>query len=150
MNSDILRGVRISARGSGAIPAAGYTGNSALATDWLDTAGLVGPITAVAESEANSAISGTLSIEHATSASGASGATVTADSDFPGGREAQGANTTGGVDWAAGTAASAALSYNGTRRYVRAHLTVRNSTNATVNADVSVVLMGMPQVTPDR
>ena len=152
MNSDMMRHSIVSADGARNIPGAGYTGNSDLLTDWISTADCVGPVTVIGVTTAgNAAISGTLSLDHATSAAGAGSATVTDDAHFPGGREAQGANATGGRDFAAGSALSAALSYNGPRGFVRGRLRVANSTNATVAVGVSLVAIADPQVAdPNR
>jgi len=151
MNSDYLRGMTVSAGGGRSVPAAGYTGNTDLLTDWIDTAELVGPVTVIGvTTEGNAALSGTLSIDHATSAAGAGSTTVTDDGDFAGGRDANGVNSTGGLDFAANAALSGAISYAGDRRYVRGRLRIANSTNATVNVGASVVALGTPQLTPAR
>jgi len=151
MNSDYLRGATVSAGGARSIPAAGYTGNTDLLTDWIDTAQLVGPVTVIGvTTEGHASISGTLSIDHATSAAGAGSATVTDEADFPGGRDTQGVNATGGLDFAVSNALDGAISYNGDRRYVRGRLRIDNASNATVNVGVSVVALGTPQITPER
>lgn len=152
MNSDYLRGATVASRGDVQVVAAGTT----LVTDYIDTASLVGPVTFIATAAANAQLSHTFTIEAATArgatpaANGAGNATVTADADFPGGREAQGANANGQITAAANTALDAALSYNGDSRYVRGRLVVANASNATQNVAVSLVGIGMPQVVPAR
>ena len=147
MNSDYLRHSIVSARGEANIPGAGYTGNADLITDWIDVGECVGPVTVIGvTSEGNAAISGTLSIDHATSAAGAGSATVTDDAHFPGGRAEQGVNATGGKDFAVSTALNGAISYNGPRGYIRGRLRIANSGNATVNVSVSLVTIGTPRV----
>jgi len=147
MNSDYLRHATVSSGGARSIPAAGYTGNTDILTDWIDTAQLVGPVTVVGvTTEGHASISGTLSLDHATSDAGAGSATVTDDADFVGGREGNGVNATGGRDFAVNNALSGAISYRGDRRYVRGRLRIANASNATVNVGVSLVAIGMPQV----
>jgi len=141
----------VSADGARNVPAAGYTGNADLLTDWVDTAELVGPVTVIGVTTAgHAALSGTLSIDHATSAAGAGSATVTDDADFVGGRDENGVNSTGGLDFAADAALSGAITYGGSRRYIRGRLRVANASNATVNVGASLVAVGIPQVTPER
>ena len=147
MRSD-MRGLTVSGRGSSSIPAAGYTGNAALTTGWIDVSKIVGVPTFRGVVASHASISGTLSIQHATSAAGAGSETVTEDDHFPGGRATQGANATGGVDYAAGTALDAALSYNGPRRFVRGVLTVANATGGAITTEATVVGVAMPQVEP--
>lgn len=144
MNRD-MRDLTTSGAGTASLTAATVD----LRTDYIDVATLVGPVTAIGVIADNSNLSGTLALEHATSAAGASSATVTEDSDFPGGRDAQGANATGGNDIAAG-GGSAALSYNGSRQFVRAHLRINRGGGANINANCSVVLVGQPQIAPAR
>lgn len=140
--SDMLRQVNVATARITAVAAAG----TAVETPWVDVSDAIGPVVVVAESASHASISGTLSIQHATSATGAGSATVTDDSDFPGGRDANGANATGGNDWAANTSGSVALSYSGERRYIRAHVQANNATNASITHDVSVAVLKMPQV----
>ena len=147
MKSDYLRHSIVSADGARNIPAAGYTGNTDLLSDFVDVSECVGPVTVIGvTTEGHASISGTLSIDHATSAAGAGSATVTDEAHFPGGREAQGVNNTGGRDFAVSTALSGAISYNGPRRFIRGRLRIANASNATVNVGVSLVVIGTPQV----
>ena len=152
MNSDMLRHSIVSADGARNIPAAGYTGNTDLLTDWISTADCVGPVTVIGvTTEGHAQISGTLSIDHATSAAGAGSTTVTEDAHFPGGREAQGVNNTGGRDFAVSNALSGAISYNGPRGFVRGRLRIANAGGSTVNVGVSLVAIADPQVAdPNR
>jgi len=151
MNSDMLRHSIVSADGARNIPAAGYTGNTDLLTDWIDVSQLVGPVTAIGiTTEGHASISGTLSLDHATSAAGAGSTTVTDEDHFPGGRDAQGVNSTGGKDFAASNALAGAISYNGPRQYVRGRLRIANASTATVNVGVSLVIIGTPQVATER
>lgn len=152
MKSDYLRHSIVSADGARNVPAAGYTGNTDLLTDFIDVSECVGPVTVIGLTTAgNAQLSGTLSIDHATSAAGAGSTTVTDDAHFVGGRESQGVNSTGGRDFAASTALDGAISYNGPRQFIRGRLRIANASNATVNVGVSLVAIGTPQVAdPNR
>jgi len=152
MKSDFMRHAIVSADGARNIPAAGYTGNSDLLTDWIDVSELVGNVTVIGVTTAGHAsISGTLSLDHATSAAGANSATVTADGDFAGGADANGVNNTGGRDFAVSNALDGAITYAGDRQFVRGRLRVNNASNATVTVGVSLVAIGQPQVSdPNR
>ena len=151
MNSDFLRGITVAgAAGTTSVPAAGYTGASALITGWVDTADTVGPVVIRGFVEQDAQLSGTLSIEHAASnavVAADAGTTVSDDADFPGGRAAQGVNATGGYDFVAADGLDAAISYNGSSRYIRGHLTLNNSSGV-VARDVALVAMTQPQVVP--
>jgi len=152
MKSDNMREATVQANGSVSVPAAGYTGASALITGWIDTADIVGPVVIRGYVEQNTNLSGTLSIESAaTSAAVAAnaGVTVTDDADFPGGRDAQGVNATGGKDFTAANGLDGAISYRGSNRYVRGHLTLNNASSGAVAADVALVALAQPQVVPD-
>lgn len=147
MNSDYLRGVEFEAEAASSVPATNLT----LTTDHIDMQdGFVGPIVARAKCPSNASLSGTLSFQQSATTTNGDFATITADANFPGGKAVQGVNTSGGEDFAAGTAADIALSVLPTARYVRAVFTVRNSTNAAITADAEVVLLAQPQVTPER
>jgi len=150
MNSDYLRGVTIAAAaGTTSVPAAGYVGNNSLETGWIDLQDTVGPVVVRGFVAQDANLSGTLSIQHATSAAGAGAATVTDDADILGGREANGINATGGYDYVAANGCDAAIAYSGDRRYVRGVLTVANASAGAVAKDVGLVAMVMPQVVPD-
>lgn len=152
MNSDYFRGATVASRGDLTIVAAGVT----FVTDYIDTAAIVGPVTFIATAASNAQLSYTFTIEAATargatpSANGTGNATVTDDDDFPGGRAAQGVNSSGQITSAVNNELSAAISYNGDSRYVRGRLVVANASNATQNVAVSIVGIGMPQITPAR
>jgi len=154
-NSDAMRGAAVSGAGSRSVPAAGYTGASGLITGWIETANIVGPVVFRCEVEGNSDLDGTFSLEHAaTSAAVAANAGVTVlAADLTGEGTFDGdtkVNNTGGADITAGTDFSAALGYRGSQRYVRGHLNLTNANSGAVTAEVSVVGMAMPQVTPAR
>ena len=153
MNSDFLRGVTIAgAAGTTSVPAAGYTGASALITGWIDTADIVGPVVIRGYVEQDTNLSGTLSVEAAaTSAAVAAnaGVTVSGADNFPGGRDAQGVNATGGYDFVAADGLDSAISVIGTARYVRGHLTLNNASSGAVAKDVALVAMVQPQVVPE-
>jgi len=149
MKSDYLRGITHSGRGTSSVPSAGYTGGNILTTGWIDVAQTVGPVTVVAHVESDPDLSGTLSLEHATSAAGAGAAVVTAEGDFAGGRDAAGANATGGKDFAVNEEFRGSLAYAGSRRYVRGRLSVANASSGAVAKEVSLVALVMPQVEPE-
>lgn len=152
MNSDFLRGITVAgAAGTTSVPAAGYTGAAALVTGWIDTSDIVGVPVVRGYVEQDGQLSGTLSIEHAASNAAVAanaGVTVTDDSDFPGGRDAQGVNATGGYDFVAADGLDASISYGGNSRYIRGHLTLNNSSGV-VAKDVALVVMAQPAVVPE-
>jgi len=151
MNSDYLRAITVQANGTTSVPAAGYTAGSALITGWIDTADVVGPVVIRGYVEQDTNLSGTLSIEHSASNAAVAanaGTTVTDDADFPGGRDAQGVNNTGGYDFVAADGLDASISYNGDSRYVRGHLTLNNASSGAVAKDVALVAMVQPGITP--
>lgn len=154
MNSDYLRFTTVAgAAGTVSVPAAGYTGASALITGWFDTSDIVGPAVVRCLVEQDTNLSGTLSIQHASSDAAVAanaGATVSDEDDFVGGRDTQGVNATGGLDFVAANGLDSAISYNGSSRYIRGHLTLNNASNSAVAKDVALVVMAMPQVTPER
>jgi len=148
MKSDILRYVDVASRGNLSVVAAGETFN----TYYLDTADTVGPVTFVAESSAaNAQLSFTFRLEDATAlptnstSAGTGNATVTRD-NIVGGDATEGLGSDGELDVAQGDQLSHALSYNGSKRYVRAVLVVANASSATQNVAVSVTGMRRPQV----
>jgi len=147
MNSDYLRGVDFQAKSATSIAAT----NTTLTTEHIDMQdGFVGPIVARAKCGSNASLSGTLSFQQSDSTTNSDFATINTEGEFPGGKDNQGVNATGGEDFAAGTAADIALSVLPTKRYVRAVFTVRNSTNAAITEDAEVVLLAQPQITPER
>jgi len=155
MNTDYLRGVTVGVDRR-SVPAAGFTGASALAGEWVDTHALAAPPVFRGRCGAHASLSGTLSIQ--VSASNADKtpnstdgvATVTAEADFAGGRDSQGVNSTGGLDFAANSELDAAITYIGDVRYARWHLTVANASNAAVVTNCGGATLAVPQVTPSR
>lgn len=156
-NSDALRGITVTGRGTGSVPATGYTGASGLVTAWVDTYDLQGPVVFRCEVEGNSDLDGTFSLQHSASnaaqAANAAGLVTVLAADLTGGGTWNGnsvVNNTGGADLTAGTDFSAALGYIGDQRYVRGHLNLTNGNSGAVAAEVSLVGLSCPNVTPSR
>ena len=143
--SDVARKFEINTRGNDSIPGAGLT----LTTGYVDTnADVFGPVTFRAEMPAHANLSAVFTLEEDADGQGA-GTTVDGD-DLVGGVDLSGVNASHQLTAAVNNKLSAALSYNGSSRYVRGKLVITNAGSGAVTADCSCAGLWRKQVEPAR
>ncbi len=137
--SDRNRGLEVDARHSNSVPAAGQT----LTTGALDGSKMLA-IVARAEVDFNQHLSAGLKFEESDDNSTF---TDVAAKDYTGGK----VDATTGLALAVSTKHSAAIGYQGNKRYVRAAVVIANGSAAAVASREQVlVLIGEPRVTAVR